>query len=146
ELAFGPVSVTPQVGFRASNASSHSEDFADVGAIGLTSDGTLDVYAGATVAARVMLGDGTTFTPFVSLLANGQPLAPDSALFSDLAGGSAQVPLDETGGYAALGLGADLFRAPGPSGKATAMGLRADFKRGADFSENSYAAYAQVKF
>ncbi|HVZ14094.1 MAG TPA: hypothetical protein VG894_06505, partial [Bauldia sp.] len=47
ELAFGPVSVTPQVGFRASNASSHSEDFADVGAIGLTSDGTLDVYAGA---------------------------------------------------------------------------------------------------
>jgi hypothetical protein len=146
ELALGSVSLTPEIGFTASDVSSHSKDFADVGTMSLTSGATLDAYAGATVASRVTLQDGLVFTPFVRLLVSGQLRSPATALFTDQAGGTATVPLDETGSYATLGLGGDLFRAAGPAGDTMAMGLRADFKRGDHFTEDNYGAYAQVKF
>jgi outer membrane autotransporter protein len=146
ELALGSVSLTPEIGFTASDVSSHSKDFADVGTMSLTSGATLDAYAGATVASRVTLQDRLVFTPFVRLLVSGQLRSPATALFTDQAGGTATVPLDETGSYATLGLGGDLFRAAGPAGDTMAMGLRADFKRGDHFTEDNYGAYAQVKF
>jgi hypothetical protein len=147
ELRLGAVSFIPEAGFKASSASSSSSDFADVGGMRLTSDPTIDAYAGATIRGGLALPDGvTTVTPYVSLLLHDQPLSPASALFTDLAGGTADVPLDQLGAYGALGLGADLVRVPARSGKALRAGVKADFKFGPNVNENSYSAYAQMKF
>lgn len=147
ELRFGTLSLIPEAGFDASNAVSTSSDFADVGAMKLTSDPTVDAYAGATLRGSIALPDGaSTAAPYVSLLLHDQPLAPASALFTDLAGGSATVPLDELGGYGELSVGADLLSAPGASGGMMRAGVHADFKLGANVAESSYGAFAQMRF
>jgi hypothetical protein len=56
------------------------------------------------------------------------------------------VPLDQLGSYGAVKVGADLFDVTGRAGQSWHAGVRADFKFGSDFSEDSYAAYAQMKF
>ena len=147
EFAFGGISLLPEVGFIASNVSTSSGNFADVGGMNLTSGATIDTYAGAILKAHMRLPDGaTTFAPYVSLLLHEEPLAPSTALFTDLAGGSATVPLDRLGAYGDLGVGADLLRAPGPGGRALTAGLKADFKFGSNVNENSYSGYAQMTF
>jgi hypothetical protein len=126
---------------------STSADFADVGGMTLTSDPTIDTFAGATLRGSLALPDGASVvTPYVRLLLHDQPVSPSTALFTDLAGGSAEVPLDQLGSYGALGVGADVLRAPGASGRMMRAGVHADFKFGSNISESSYGAYAQMKF
>jgi hypothetical protein len=147
EFAFQGLSLLPEIGFMASNVASGSGDFADVGGMNLTSGATIDTYAGAILKAHMMLADGaTSLSPYVSLLLHDEPVAPSTALFTDVAGGSASVPLDELGTYGDLGLGADLLRKPGPSGQSLTAGIKADFKFGSNVTENSYGGYAQVQF
>jgi hypothetical protein len=147
DFEFGPVTLAPEAGFSLSNVDSDSHNFADVGAMDLSSDPTLDAYAGASLKAHLPLPNGAaTVEPYVSLLFHGVPVSPDTALFTDHAGGSATVPLDQLGNYGAVKLGADLFDIARPAGQSLRAGFKADFKFGSDFSEDSYAAYAELKF
>jgi hypothetical protein len=144
---FGAVTLAPETGFSVSNVDSNSSNFADVGAMDLSTGMTLDAFAGASLKAHWTSPNGTAMVaPYVSLLFHGVPVSPDSAEFSDHAGGSATVPLDRLGNYGAVKVGADLFDIARPTGQAWHAGVTADFKFGCDFSEDSYAAYAQMKF
>ena len=146
ELAVGRVSLLPEIGMTASNVSSISDNFADVGAMTLTSGATIDTYAGATLKARMAGPGGTAFTPYISLLFHEEPVAPTTALFTDLAGGTATVALAALGGYGALGVGADLLRAPAAAGGMLRGGFKANFKFGPNVAESSYSGYAQMRF
>jgi len=145
ELALGMISLTPELGFAASNTTSRSTDFADVGSMSIGSGPIFDGHVGATLAAQLTMPDGVTvFTPKVSLSLHDQ-LSSGRALFTDDAGGSAEVPLAALGSYADIGLGADLLRAPNAAGGLGA-GVKADVKIGANLAESSFGGYAQAKF
>ncbi|HEY4170590.1 MAG TPA: hypothetical protein VGM96_27600 [Reyranella sp.] len=146
ELAFGMVSLTPELGFAASNTTARSTDFADVGGMSIGSGPVFDGHVGATLAVHMELPDGATiFTPRVSLSLHDE-VSSGEALFTDFAGGSADVPLAALGGYAAIGLGADLVRSPGADGSGLGAGVEADFKLGPKVAEHGFSGYAQVKF
>lgn len=146
ELALGMISLTPELGFDASNTTSRSSDFADVGGMSIGSGLIFDGHAGATLAAHLLLPDGAmTFTPHLSVSLHDE-LSSGRALFAPDAGGSAEVPFDGLGSYADIGLGADLVHAPGKGGEGFGAGVNAEFRIGPQVAETSFGGYAQVKF
>lgn len=146
-LALGGVRLVPELGFAAADSSARSSNFADVGAMTLRNDPTLDGYVGATLSADIDLpDDDTVLTPFARLALHAGLLPDGEAVFSPGAGGSASVPLDGPGSYADLSLGADLARGSGASGQGLGAGLLAEFKLGPQVTEGNFGGYAQVKF
>ncbi len=137
-LALGPVSLTPELGLAGSTSTANSTDFGDIGTMSL--GGTdLSGHIGVTLAADMALGDAT-LTPFAGVSLH-ERLLPAGATFTDGAGNTMPLAVDDTGSYVALALGANLVAAG-----TLEAGLRGDLKLGPNITDSAVSGHLKAKF
>lgn len=146
DLAYGGVTLAPELGFAASESSSSSDDLADLGKMNLSSGPTVDVHAGAKLSADVPVGGAAVLSPFASVSFHHALVAPGTATVTDGFGDSVPIAVSQVGDYVAVGLGADLLGSGGSAGTGIDAGLRANFRYGQNISDTSVSAHLDLQF
>jgi outer membrane autotransporter protein len=146
DLAFGAATLAPELGFAASESSSSSNNFADLGKMNLSTTPTVDVHAGAKLSGDLSLGSATTISPFASVSFHHALVAPPTATVMDSFGDTAPAAISQVGDYVAVGLGLDLVRTPGMAGTGIDAGLRANLRYGENISDTSVSGHLDLQF